>query len=48
LRQSNRVSVPLIKYDWEKDQVSFALVMEAGDPSSYKEAIEEDDVTSGS
>ena len=43
LRQSNRVSVPVIRYDRDKNQVSFALVMKAGDSSSYKEAIEADD-----
>jgi len=43
LWRSDIVSVPPIRYDWEEDQVSFALVTEAEDPSSYKEAIEADD-----
>ena len=43
LRRSERVLVPPIRYGWEDDQVSFALVTEAGDLSSYKEAIEVDD-----
>jgi len=33
LRWPNKVSIPPIKYDWEEDQISFALVTEAGDPS---------------
>ena len=28
-----------IRYGWDENQVFFALVIEAGDPSSYKEAI---------
>jgi len=36
-------SVPLIKYDWDEDQVSFILITEAGDSNSYKEAIKVDD-----
>jgi len=43
LRQSDRVSVSPIIYGWEEDQISFALVTKAGDPSSYNEAIEADD-----
>jgi len=35
--------VPSIKYDWEDDHVSFALVTEIGDSDSYSEAIEADD-----
>jgi len=31
------------RYNWEDDHVSLALVTEAGDPSSYREAIEADD-----
>ena len=44
LRRSDRIPAPPIRYDWEDDQVSFALVIEAGDPSSYKEAIDADDI----
>jgi len=40
LRQLERVSVLPIRYDWKEDQVSFALVTKAGDPSSYEEATE--------
>jgi len=43
LRRSVRVTVPPTKYDWEDDHVSFALVIETGEPDSYKEAIEADD-----
>jgi len=43
LRQADRVSVSPIRYDWDEDQVSFALVMKHGDPSSYKETIKVDD-----
>jgi len=32
--------VPPTRYDWEDDHVSFTLVTETGDPSSYREAIE--------
>ena len=42
LMRSDRVSVPPIRYGWEDDQISFALVTEAEDPSSYKEAIKAD------
>ena len=35
--------VPPIKYGSDEDQVSFSLVIEAGDPSSYKEAIKAND-----
>jgi len=40
LRRLVRVTVPPTRYDWEDDHVSFALVIEAGGPSSYREAIE--------
>ena len=43
LRQSDRVLVPLIRYGWEENQVSFALVTKVGDPSSYKEVTGADD-----
>jgi len=43
LRQSDRLSVLPIRYGWDEDQVTFALVTEAGDPSSYKEAIDVND-----
>jgi len=43
LRRSNRVSVPPIRYGWNEDYVSFALVTKVGDLSSYKEAIRADD-----
>ena len=43
LRSSERVLVSPTRYGWKEDQVSFVLVMEAGDLSSYKEAIEVDD-----
>ena len=35
--------MPPIRYEWEDDHVSFALVTEIGDPDSYREAIEADD-----
>ena len=35
--------MPLIRYDWDEDHVSFALVIETGEPDSYREAIEADD-----
>ena len=35
--------MPPIRYDWEDDHVSFALIIETRDPSSYGEAIEADD-----
>ena len=35
--------MPSIRYGWDDDHVSFALVIEIGDPSSYREAIEVDD-----
>jgi len=31
------------RYGWENDHVSFALVTETRDPSSYRDAIEADD-----
>jgi len=34
--------VPSIRYGWEDDHVSFALVTETRDPKSYREAIEVD------
>jgi len=34
--------VPPIRYGWEDDHVSFALVTKIGEPDSYKEAIEVD------
>ena len=43
LSQSVRVTVPPTRYGGEDDHVSFALVTEIGDPSSYREAIEADD-----
>ena len=43
LRRSDRVSVPSIRYGWEENQVSFALVTKVGDPSSYKEVTGADD-----
>ena len=43
LRQSVRVTVPPIRYGWDEDHVSFALVTETGEPDSYNEAIEADD-----
>ena len=42
LRRSVSVTVPPTRYDGEY-HVSFALVTETGDPSSYREAIETDD-----
>jgi len=35
--------VPPIRNGWEDDHVSFALVTETGDPSSYRVAIKADD-----
>ena len=43
LRQLERVSISPIRYDWNEDQVSFALVTEAGNTSSYKKTIEVED-----
>ena len=43
MSQSVRVTVPPIRYGWEDDHVSFALVTEIGDPGSYREAIKVDD-----
>ena len=43
MRWSVRVTVPPTRHDWEDDHVSFTLVTETGDPSSYKEATETDD-----
>jgi len=42
LRQTVRAMVPL-RYGWEEDRVSFALVIETCCPSSYREEIEVDD-----
>jgi len=35
--------MPLIRYAWEDDHVSFVLAIETGDPDSYREAIGADD-----
>ena len=35
--------MPLTRYGWNEDHVSFALVTKIGDPSSYRKAIEVDD-----
>jgi len=35
--------VPPTRYGWDDDHVSFALVIETGEPDSYREAIEADD-----
>jgi len=35
--------VPPTWYDWDEDHVSFALVIETGEPDNYREAIEADD-----
>ena len=35
--------VPPVRYGWEDEHVSIALVTEIGDPSSYREATEADD-----
>ena len=35
--------MPPTRYDWEDKYVSFAIVTEIGDPSSYKETIEAED-----
>jgi len=43
LRRSVRVTVPPTMYGWEDDHVSFALVTETSDSSSYREAIKTDD-----
>ena len=43
MRRSVRVTVSPTRYDWENDHVSLALVIETGDPSSYRKAIEIDD-----
>ena len=43
LRRSVRVMVPRTRYDWKDDHVSFALVIETGDLSSYRESIEAND-----
>ena len=43
MRHSVRVTVPPTRYGWEDDHVSFASVKETRNPSSYREAIEEDD-----
>ena len=43
LRRSVRVTMPPTRYDWEDDHVSFELVIETCDPSSYNEVIEADD-----
>jgi len=43
LRRSVRVKLPLTRYDWDDDHVSFALVTEIGEPDSYREAIKADD-----
>ena len=34
---------PPTRYGWKDDHISFALVIETGDPSSYRKAIEADD-----
>jgi len=34
--------VPPARYGWEDEHVSIALVIENGDPSSYRKAIEAD------
>ena len=36
--------MPPKRYSWEDDHIFFALVTKGGDPSSYKEAIEVDDI----
>jgi len=43
LRWSVRVRVPPTRYNWDENYVSFALVIETGEPDSYREAIEADD-----
>jgi len=43
LRRSVRVTAPPVRYGWEDDHISIALVTETGDPSSYREVIEADD-----
>ena len=43
MRRSVRVKVPPIRYGWDDDHVSYALVIEIRDPDSYREAIEADD-----
>jgi len=43
LRRSVRVTVPPIRYGWDDDHVSFALVTKTGELDSYREAIEADD-----
>ena len=35
--------MPPTGYGWEDNHVSFALVIEIGDPDNYREAIEADD-----
>ena len=35
--------MPLIRYGWDNDHVSFTLVTETGEPDSYRKAIEADD-----
>ena len=43
MRQSVRLTVPPIRYGWEDDHVSFALVTEKGEPDNDNEVIEVDD-----
>ena len=43
MRRSVRVTVPPIRYGWDEDHISFALVIETGEPDSYREEIEADD-----
>jgi len=43
LKRSVGVTVPPTRYSWKDDHISFALVTEMGDPSSYSEEIATDD-----
>ena len=43
LRRLVRVTVSQIRYGWDDDYVYFALVTEAEDTESYREAIKGDD-----
>jgi len=43
LRRSVRVMLPLTRYSWDDDHVSFTLVTKIGEHDSYRKAIEADD-----
>ena len=43
MRWSVRITVPPTRYGLEDDHVSFAVVIETGDPDSYRKVIKADD-----